>query len=235
MWETWGGWLAGWGGFREGGIVEEEEEAWAVVLLGLCLLLGLLGGCLHLWDKADEQGQNAAAGSRVLWSGAVGFFLTSTHLVGLGLSVLRVVFLVCLCLCVLLRLLGLLVLLLVVHSLFFLQGKTEQAVNGRPNTHTRPASSALWCGLVSYLCCLLGLWFRLGRSWSLRRQRGKDQVTTTYKYNTTFFATLIHLLVIWRYDQTLAPVRHFLNWQPGSKLLRSLQENFFWQTLSKGF
>lgn len=49
------GWLAG--GFREGGIVEEEEEAWAVVLLGLCLLLGLLGGCLHLLDEADEQGQ----------------------------------------------------------------------------------------------------------------------------------------------------------------------------------
>ena len=62
MWETWGG-GAGWlGGFREGGIVEEEEEAWAVVLLGLCLLLGLLGGCLHLLDKADEQGQNAATG-----------------------------------------------------------------------------------------------------------------------------------------------------------------------------
>lgn len=43
-----------------------------------------------------------------------------THLVGLGLAVLRVVFLVRLCLGVLLRLLGLLVLLLVVHSLFFL-------------------------------------------------------------------------------------------------------------------
>lgn len=50
-----GGWLAGWG-FRGGrGIVEEEEEdAWAVVLLGLGLLLGLLRGCLHLWNKADE-------------------------------------------------------------------------------------------------------------------------------------------------------------------------------------
>lgn len=42
------------------------------------------------------------------------------HLVGFGLSVLRVVLLVGLCLGVLLRLLGLLVLLLVVHSLFFL-------------------------------------------------------------------------------------------------------------------
>lgn len=44
------------------------------------------------------------------------------HLVGLGLAVLRVVLLVCLCLGVLLCLLGLLVLLLIVHSLFFLRG-----------------------------------------------------------------------------------------------------------------
>lgn len=46
------GWLAG--GSEGRGIVEEEEEAWAVVLLGLGLLLGLLGGCLHLRDKADR-------------------------------------------------------------------------------------------------------------------------------------------------------------------------------------
>lgn len=124
------GWLAeGSGWVWGGGIIEEEEEteeeAWAVVLLGLGLLLGLLGGCLHLWDEAESQGQKVEklergrqpqplAPRRLCGSGC-------THLVGLGLSVLRVVFLVCLCLCILLRLLGLLVLLLVVHSLFFLQ------------------------------------------------------------------------------------------------------------------
>lgn len=126
-----GGWLAG--GSRAGGvggIVEEDEEAWAVVLLGLGLLLGLLGGSLHLRDEADRTGSNlrpyvdhVASSPKQPTSPAVTNFLSrrSTHLVGLGLSVLRVVFLVCLCLCVLLRLLGLLVLLLVVHSLFFLQ------------------------------------------------------------------------------------------------------------------
>lgn len=47
--------------------------------------------------------------------------MSDAYLVGLGVSILRVVFLVGLGLCVLLRLaLGLLVLLLVVHSLFFL-------------------------------------------------------------------------------------------------------------------
>lgn len=52
--------------------------------------------------------------------------LGDPRLVGLGLAVLRVVLLVCLCLGVLLCLLGLLVLLLVVHSLFFLQGGKEK-------------------------------------------------------------------------------------------------------------
>lgn len=56
----WGGGLAGWGfrGRWGGGIVEEDEEAWAVVLLGLGLLLGLLGGSLHLRDEADRTGSN---------------------------------------------------------------------------------------------------------------------------------------------------------------------------------
>jgi len=49
-----------------------------------------------------------------------------TNLVGLGVSVLRVVLLVGLRLCVLLRLLGLLVLLLVVHRLLFLRGGREK-------------------------------------------------------------------------------------------------------------
>lgn len=48
------------------------------------------------------------------------------HLVGLGLAVLRVVLLVCLCLSVLLCLLGLLVLLLIIHSLFFLRAGGER-------------------------------------------------------------------------------------------------------------
>lgn len=52
------------------------------------------------------------------WRGGWG----GPRLVGLGLAVLRVVLLVCLCLGVLLCLLGLLVLLLIIHSLFFLQG-----------------------------------------------------------------------------------------------------------------
>lgn len=32
----------------------EEERVWAVVLLGLGLLLGLLGSCLHLKDEAER-------------------------------------------------------------------------------------------------------------------------------------------------------------------------------------
>lgn len=52
--------------------------------------------------------------------------LGGPRLIGLGLAVLRVVLLVCLCLGVLLCLLGLLVLLLIVHSLFFLRGGREQ-------------------------------------------------------------------------------------------------------------
>lgn len=52
------GGLAGWLGVHGwvGRIVEEDEEAWAVVLLGLGLFLGLLRGCLHLWDRADRTG-----------------------------------------------------------------------------------------------------------------------------------------------------------------------------------
>lgn len=60
---------------------------------------------------------------------------TRSHLVGLGLSVLRVVFLVCLCLDVLLRLLGLLVFLLVIHSLFFLQGRQKKGLNIQCSCH----------------------------------------------------------------------------------------------------
>lgn len=65
----------------------------------------------------------------------------STNLIGLGFSVLRVVFLVCLCLCALLSLLGLLVLLLVVHGLFFLkwQRSRQDVHTGSPALERRPA------------------------------------------------------------------------------------------------
>lgn len=73
--------------------------------------------------ERTEQGQTlrrpTQASNPVVWREGGGGF---PHLVGLGLAVLRVVLLVCLCLGVLLCLLGLLVLLLVVHSLFFLRG-----------------------------------------------------------------------------------------------------------------
>lgn len=59
------GWLAGgragqgvcgcgrWVGWAGG--VEEEEEAWAVVLLGLGFFLGLLGGFLHLQEERGRD------------------------------------------------------------------------------------------------------------------------------------------------------------------------------------
>lgn len=52
--------LVGWpgGGFtggRGGGGTVEGEEAWAVVLLGLGLLLGLFWGCLHLRQKGHGR------------------------------------------------------------------------------------------------------------------------------------------------------------------------------------
>lgn len=129
------GGLAGWleggverGGSRvwgwAGGGVEEDEEAWAVVLLGLGFFLGLLGGCLHLQKERSPVVSLKFLEFLVLEAPNFTFKrllnFASTHLVGLGLSVLRVVFLVGLCLCVLLRFLGLLVLLLIVHGLFFL-------------------------------------------------------------------------------------------------------------------
>lgn len=50
------GWLAG-GGSRVGGAggTVEGEEAWAVVLLGLGLLLGLFWGCLHLGQRGQSR------------------------------------------------------------------------------------------------------------------------------------------------------------------------------------
>lgn len=65
------------------------------------------------------------------------------YLVGLGLSILRVVLLVGLSLGVLLRLLGLLVLFLVVHSLFFLQWE-KKTLTSLTHTHidSVPASNA---------------------------------------------------------------------------------------------
>lgn len=47
------GWLVGRGGVR--GWVGDCEEAWAVVLLGLGLLLGLFWGCLHLRDRTGSE------------------------------------------------------------------------------------------------------------------------------------------------------------------------------------
>lgn len=114
------GWLAG--GVR--GWVGDREEAWAVVLLGLGLLLGLFWGCLHLRNGGNRTGSDLRhkhptfCSKPAAWGGP--------RLVGLGLAVLRVVLLVCLCLGVFLCLLGLLVLLLIVHSLFFLRGGGEQ-------------------------------------------------------------------------------------------------------------
>lgn len=114
----WPGGVHGWAG--RGGTVE-GEEAWAVVLLGLGLLLGLFWGCLHLGQRGQSRVRLLDAPPRLqtIPSGGKGGV---PHLVGLGLAVLRVVLLVCLCLSVLLCLLGLLVLLLIVHRLFFLWG-----------------------------------------------------------------------------------------------------------------
>lgn len=135
MWETWGGWLAGWGvqggrdcrgggGSLGSGATRTLPPPWPP--RGLPPPVG---------RSRRARSKTPRPGSHLLRSGAV-LFLTSTHLVGLGLSVLRVVFLVCLCLCVLLRLLGLLVLLLVVHSLFFLQGRQNgPSTGGRTLTH----------------------------------------------------------------------------------------------------
>lgn len=170
------GGLAGWleGGVEEGvhgawgwagGGVEEDEEAWAVVLLGLGFFLGLLGGCLHLQKERSPAVSLTFLGFLVIkapdfTSERIRIF-ASTHLVGLGLSVLRVVFLVGLCLCVLLRLLGLLVLLLIVHGLFFLWFGRN-----RRNDYTVSAAPPYWTNEepegTPYLGCLLGLWFRLG-------------------------------------------------------------------------
>lgn len=54
--ETWGGqggpagWLGVWGGGPS-----RRGDSWAVVLLGLGLLLGLLGGCFHLGKDEEEE------------------------------------------------------------------------------------------------------------------------------------------------------------------------------------
>lgn len=67
------GWLAGgragqgvcgcgrWVGWA-GGVEEEEEEAWAVVLLGLGFFLGLLGGFLHLQEERGRDPQSLLIG-----------------------------------------------------------------------------------------------------------------------------------------------------------------------------
>lgn len=227
MWETWGGWLAGGSGVGRGGTVE-EEEAWAVVLLGLGLLLGLLGGCLHLWDKADGPRSKLWAIFRrhEVWHDQLllrlrTFCVQSTHLVGLGLSVLRVVFLVCLCLCVLLRLLGLLVLLLIVHSLFFLQRPRDRLLADWMFTlylQLRDGSPLRIRPSVAHLCCLLGLWFRLGWGRFLWKERESDQEAATVEYICAFFANLHFFLFFWRYQKTFAHIRHFLDRRQRIKL-----------------
>lgn len=94
-----------------------------MVLLGLGLLLGLFRSCLHLestWDKVRNSRHEFVTSNSSVVRPRLGTLTVWAHLVGLGVSVLRVVLLVRLCLSVLLRLLGLLVLLLIVHRLLFL-------------------------------------------------------------------------------------------------------------------
>lgn len=52
-----------------GGGVEEEEEAWAVVLLGLGFFLGLLGGFLHLQKERAGVPQLVLIGLVLVVSG----------------------------------------------------------------------------------------------------------------------------------------------------------------------
>lgn len=103
------GWVCGEVGRRGGGTVGQ----WCYSDLASSLASS---GAASTWERTKRKKK-----SSLLVFGASGRLPPAgAHLVGLGLSVLRVVLLVGLCLGVLLCLLGLLVLLLVIHSLFFL-------------------------------------------------------------------------------------------------------------------
>lgn len=117
-----GEFMGGWGGGRDcrgrGSLGSGATRTWPPPwpLLGLPPPVGQRGQNRVRPSEAPPTVQNPPSGGK----GGV------PHLVGLGLAVLRVVLLVCLCLGILLCLLGLLVLLLIVHSLFFLQGGGEE-------------------------------------------------------------------------------------------------------------
>lgn len=153
--------LVGWpGAFVDGWGTARKLGQWCYS--DLASSLASSGAASTCGTEGTEQGQtcvtNTPPSVQNPPSGGAG---GNPRLIGLGLAVLRVVLLVCLCLSIFLCLLGFLVLLLIVHSLFFLRGE---------RTALPPAAwwrtVTLGAG-VSYLCCLLGLWFRLGLSRSL--------------------------------------------------------------------
>ena len=151
------GWLAG--GVR--GWVGDCEEAWAVVLLGLGLLLGLFWGCLHLWHREERTGSDlrhkhpTLGRERKGWGGV----LTSLVLASpfsewfssfASASAFSFAFLVFL-------------------SSFLSFTAFSFCGRGEREQHCHLLRQ-LGAG-ASYLCCLLGLWFRLGLGRPLQHQQ----------------------------------------------------------------
>lgn len=173
------GWLAGGRvhgqvGWGWGGIVEKDEEAWAVVLLGLGLLLGLLGGSLHLRDKADRPGSSLDlpadhADDRVqnISCGSPGGLPTSLVLASpfsewfssfASASAFSFAFLVFLSS------------FLSFTAFSFCSGEKTGGILTVPPAWRYQINQDQ---RLSYLCCLLGLWFRLGLGRFLRKEKGE--------------------------------------------------------------
>lgn len=175
----------------------EEERVWAVVLLGLGLLLGLLGSCLHLKDEAERLKLKLCSFLVKSWNhqgcpkrprgGASPCAHTSLVLASpfsewfssfASASAFSFAFLVFLSS------------FLSFTAFSFCSGLDTSSEHAEhlqtPSLHPR-----ILLHLASHLRRLLHLWFRLGRGRFLGKEEESDVETATLEYSSTTEVSMI--------------------------------------------